>query len=454
MLATMISLALLQAAPAQGPRTLRAGAGEAFASPAAALAAARPGDTVRIAAGVHRGALLVDRPVVVIGEPGAVLDGGGRGSTVTITADSVELAGLVIRHSGRSLDHDDAAVKVVRAHGCRLAGNRIERSLHGIYLLEADGATVSGNTITGDAALAEARRGNGIHLFNAHGNRIERNAIRLTRDGIYFAGANRNLMLGNEISRVRYGIHYMYSDDNEFRANRLTRNAAGAAIMSSRRILFRDNVFAEHVGYRAYGILLQSAEEVVAERNRIEGNLVGLFVDASNGGTFRGNTIAGNGIGIDLTASAERNLFAGNAVAANRTPVRKLMGSGENRWEEDGQGNYWADPAVFDLDGDGIGERRYLAGDAFSTLAAERPVLEVFSGTPAARALAWAEEAFPVFGAPRVEDPRPLARPPVDGPPAREPSAPRRTDGAAPLLLSSLALAAAARRRPHGPHGR
>ena len=454
MLAAVVLLAALQLPDAQGPRTLRAGAGQAYATPAAALAAARPGDTVSVAAGTYAGPLAVDRRVVLRGEAGAVLDGGGRGTVVLVTADSAEVHGFTVTRGGRSLDSDDAAIKLVRTTGVVVRGNRIGRSLHGVYLLGAKESLVASNVIHGDTALDEARRGNGVHLFDAHGNRVEGNVIRRSRDGIYFAGANGNLMLRNDIAHVRYGIHYMYSDDNEFRGNRLRRNAAGAAIMTSRRITLRDNTFAEHVGYRAYGILLQSAEDVVAEGNRIEGNLVGMFLDASVRNVFRRNAIVGNGIGIDLTASAEDNRFAGNAVAGNRIPVRRLMGAGANEWAEDGRGNWWGDPAVFDLDGDGIGERPYRAGDAFATLAAERPVLEVWAGTPAARALAWAEEAFPVFAAPRVEDPRPLAAAPAgllrpgearDASPAPRAASPAPAVLSIPLIL--LALLARARRR-------
>ena len=74
-----------------------------------------------------------------------------------------------------------------------------------------------------------------------------------------------------------------------------------------------------------------------------------------------------------------------------------------------GRGNDWGDPAVFDLDRDGTGDRPYRVGDPFQTLAASRPALEVYSGTLAARALAWAEEAFPVFAVPRVIDSAPIA---------------------------------------------
>jgi nitrous oxidase accessory protein len=394
------------------PRVLRVGPAEAYASPAAALAAARAGDTVRVGAGVYRGGLVVDRKVTLLGEPGAVLDGAGRGTVVMVEADSVELRGFLIRESGRSLDRDEAAIKVVRSVGVRVVGNRIEDALHGIYLLEAEGMVIEGNEIMGDSRLLEARRGNGIHLFNSRGNRIEGNTIRGARDGIYFSFASHNQVLENEVTGTRYGLHYMYSDDNIFHGNRFTRNAAGAAIMFSKRLVFRENLFAEHLGYRAYGVLLQTSEGVVAERNRIEGNLVGIFFDNSVGNLFRENLVVGNGTGIDMLTSAEDNTFTENLIIQNRTAVRTARGGGKNSWAHEGRGNYWGERGVFDLDGDGIGDRPYRVGDTFETLAAVRPVLAIFAGTPAALALSWAEEAFPVFGLPRVEDPAPLVRAP------------------------------------------
>lgn len=393
-------------------RVLHVGPDAAYPSPAAALAAARPGDTVRVGAGVYLGGFVVDRSVTLIGERGAVLDGEGRGTVVTIAADSVELRGFVIRESGRSLDRDEAAVKVVRSVGSRVVENRIEDALHGIYLQEARETVVAGNEIVGDPRLVEARRGNGIHLFNSRGNRLEGNLVRGARDGIYFSFSSANSVLDNTVLGTRYGLHYMYSDDNLFQGNHFRRNAAGAAIMFSKRLVFRENHFTEHVGYRAYGVLLQTSEAIVAERNRIEGNLVGIFFDNSIGNLFRENLVLGNGTGIDMLTSAEGNTFTENVIVGNRTAVRTARGGGENAWAAAGRGNYWGDRGIYDLDGDGIGDRPYRVGDPFSALAALRPVLEIFTGTPAAVALSWAEQAFPVFGLPRVEDPAPLLRVP------------------------------------------
>jgi nitrous oxidase accessory protein len=398
--------------PTRAPGKLEVGRDKAYTTVADAVGAAVAGDTIVVGAGVYQGPLVVDRSVVLLGEPGAILDGGGRGIVVTLAADSIELRGFVIRESGRSLDRDDAAIRVSRGVGCRIIANRIEESLHGIYLLEARGTVIEDNEIQGDAGLVEARRGNGIHLFNSRSNRIVGNRVRGTRDGIYFSFATDNRVSDNEVSGTRYGLHYMYSDDNVFSGNHFTRNAAGAAIMFSKRLIFRENVFAEHIGYRAYGVLLQTSEAVVAERNRIEGNLVGIFFDNTIGGTFRENLVAGNGTGIEMLTSAEGNTFTENLISGNRTAVRTARGGGENAWSKDGRGNYWGDRGIYDLDGDGIGDRPYRVGDPFATLAGLRPVLEIFAGTPAALALSWAEQAFPVFGLPRVEDPAPLVRVP------------------------------------------
>ncbi|HEX6966038.1 MAG TPA: nitrous oxide reductase family maturation protein NosD [Gemmatimonadaceae bacterium] len=409
--------------------TLLVGPGMPYVTPAAALDGAARGDTVLVAAGVYHGALTVHRPVVLIGEAGATIEGDTRtGTVLTVDADSVVVRGLTVRGSGRALDHDDAGVKLVRCTGCRVEALRIEQSLHGIYLLESDHAIVRDNIITGTSALPEAQRGNGIHLFHSTANRLEHNTITGTRDGIYFSFASDNDVAGNTVTGVRYGLHYMYSDDNRFVGNRFEHNAAGAAVMFSNHITFRENTFAHHVGYRAYGILLQTVEEVVAQGNRIEGNLVGVFVDGVVTSTFCGNVIAGNGIGIDLHES-DGNRFAGNTIVDNRVPVRRARGTGDDAWAVNGRGNYWGDRAVFDLDGDGVGDRPYHAGDAFATLSAPRPVLELFSGTLAARALSWAEEALPVFdlSAVRVEDPAPLMHPPEDAPCAGNSASSRAT---------------------------
>ncbi len=396
-------LAVSAAAHAQAAR----GAAEEY-SLANVLRSAHEGDTIIVPSGWHRGLFIIDRRMTVRGAPGAILDGEGKGTVVTVRADSVVLSTLRVTGSGMSLDRDEAAVRIEWCSGCVAEGLTIDRPLHGIYLAETNGVRVANNIITGDSTVPEARRGNGIHLFNTKLTRVTKNEVRSTRDGIYFSFASETLVDSNTITGVRYGLHYMYSNDNTFVANAISRNAAGAAIMFSDRIVLRDNVFADHLGYRAYGLLLQTTSDVLAEGNKFRGNLIGLFIDNSQRATIRDNEITENGIGIDLLPSAHDNTLVGNWIVRNRIPVRISRGNGRSTWSVDGRGNYWDVSSVFDLNGDGVGDKPLRVGDAFATLSQSRPALELFAGTPAARALSWAEEALPAFTTLRVVDPAPL----------------------------------------------
>ena len=126
---------------------------------AQALKRVQAGDTVVLAGGVHRGPLVIDRPVTLIGEPGTVLDGGGKGDAIRITAAGVTLSGFAVRRSGMDLGSDDAAIRV-KANDVVIAGMVITESLHGIYVQDAAFVTLRDNRITGDAAIREADRGN------------------------------------------------------------------------------------------------------------------------------------------------------------------------------------------------------------------------------------------------------------------------------------------------------
>ena len=395
------------------PRTLHVGPDAEFSTPVSALSSSVAGDTIRVARGVYVGDLAVARRVTLIGEPGAVLEGDGKGTVVTLAAAGSQIHGFSIRGGGRSLDADDAAVKLVRCHECAVRDNVIPAALHGIYVLESSRAVVSRNEIEGDPNLGAARRGNGIHIYNSAGAEISGNRIRETRDGVYFSFATDAVVAGNEVGEVRYGLHYMYSDGNRFERNVFRSNMAGAALMFSDSIVFRGNTFSGHVGIGAYGILLQTVRAVNAEANVFAGNRVGIHLDNSQDGRFARNLVIANGVGFDLLSSAERNVFTENEIRGNRLAARQAPGSVGNAWSEAGRGNYWASPDVFDLGGDGIGERPFPVGDPFSLLAARRPVLEPFVGTPAAGALSWAEQAFPVFDLSRAVDPAPLARSPL-----------------------------------------
>jgi nitrous oxidase accessory protein len=426
--------------------TVRVAAGEAGAL-ARAVAAARAGSVVVAGAGPHAGPLTLDRPLTLLGAPGAVLRGPGAGTVVIVTAPGVRLAGLTIEHGGADTDRDDAGVKVA-APDAVLEDLDIRDVHHGIYLLEAPRAVIRRVRIQGRAGRDANARGDGIHFFWSPLAVAEQVEIADVRDGLFFQYSDSTLVRGTSVTRSRYGLHYMFSNGNRFEGNRFTHCTAGSSIMNSRDVVARDNVFAWNRGVAASGLLLQSVQGTVLEGNAFVGNATGLYVDGAVGGVLRDNLVADNFVGLQLFPSSRGNRITGNHLVRNSYAA--TGSAADSRLCVDGRGNRWDDDRGWDLDRDGVHDAPYSPATPLTEVSRERPALRLFLHSPAAAVLAWAERTLPVFTLQAVVDSCPLAAtdaavPPLPALPpvgAGPPRAGRLAAGSLVLLgLAGLALA-------------
>ncbi len=394
------------------------------------LDAAAPNDTIQVEASVHLGALVINKPLTLVGEKGAEIRGPGVGKVVTIAADDVTLSGLRITGSGLNLSDDDAAV-FVTGNRATIERNTIADSLHGIYLKKVSGARLLENRIEGktaikpstepvekglgqsaencDTTLLANQRGNGIHQWSCEGNLIRGNDISETRDGIYFSFTNNSRVENNLVHQTRYGLHYMYSDGNVFENNTFTGNAAGAAIMYSKGLTVRGNHFVNNRGHRAYGLIVQSTDRSRFEGNEFEHNAVGLSFNQCNGNQVIANRVRHNYIGLKFGSNSDDNHFTENIFAHNLHPVETgvLLGSGD-KWAVDGVGNYWDGAVPLDLNLDGVGDLPHRELDLFGVLRRDFPPIAFLSDSPAVKLLQFANERATIPGASSIEDPAPL----------------------------------------------
>jgi len=392
--------------------------------------AAAPGETIRVESGVHAGSITIKKSLTLIGEPGAEIRGNGSGKVVTVAADDVTLRGLRITGSGLQLSDDDAGVFVI-ANRAKIEDCTIADSLHGVYLKKVSGAQILNNRIEGkttlaastepvekgigqsaencDTTLAANRRGNGIHQWNCEGNLIRGNEISDTRDGIYFSFTNNSRVENNLIHRVRYGLHYMYSDGNIFENNTFTENAAGAAIMFSKNIIVRGNRFVSNRGYRAYGLIFQSADNSRLQQNEISENAVGLSFNQCNQNEVTGNRVTRNYIGLRFGSNSDGNRFTQNIFLGNLHPIETgasdVSGS---LWAVHGVGNLWDTEFELDLDRDGISDLPHRELDLFGILRRDFPAIAFLSASPAVKLLRFANERAVIPGMSSIEDPAPL----------------------------------------------
>ncbi|MFN0156868.1 MAG: nitrous oxide reductase family maturation protein NosD [Bacteroidota bacterium] len=375
-----------------------------------AIMSSKPGDTLLIPSGTHVGNLLIDKRLVLKGIDSPVIRGEGSGSVITITADSCVLEGVVVEHSGTMLVNEDAGI-LIKSNGNRVEGNELRDVLFGVYLYQAEHNIVTNNHIVGRAQLELGERGSGIHIWNSNLNTFLGNTITDVRDGFYIQNASHLHIEGNEAFNVRYGLHYMYADSNVFLKNRFHDNVAGAAIMYSRGITMRGNVFMHNRGFASFGILFQDCHGLVADSNIISDNVVGMFFEASTDNQFRHNIIAQNDVALQMFQNSINNTFAANNFIDNINPLTIVGKRTETHWHENGRGNYWTQYEGYDLDGDGVGDVPMKIQDVFNYLEGRNANTRLYLYSPASQALAVAAKAFPILELTDEVDLYPLMHP-------------------------------------------
>ena len=463
------------------------------------IEAAPAGATIVVPAGSYRVHLVIDRPITLVADGEVLLDGGGRGTVLTITAADVTVRGFRVSHTGGQVE-EAAGIKTVDADRATIEGNRIEDSFTGIAVNGGSGVRIVGNELvgsgqvlsdaghairfaatgpTGDPAASSPAadphaghgtgagpggQGDGIMLWNVSGALIRENLIRDVRDGVYLNYADDVLLDGNRIERSRYAVHAMFGSTITVFGNEVRDNLSGLVFMNTSAVLAGRNVIVDgRSPGTGFGIVVKDVNTIRLAENLIARNRVGLQAEGTVNrlnaeAVVASNRFEANDVGVALMPSADL-VFGGNIFDANLTQVMSL-GIGVERhnfWTYQGVGNTWSDYGGYDIAGDGIGDVAYRSGGVDDLLVTADPALAALRTSPAMTVLAtsqaiWGADRPPVVrdDSPRIHQVGAAAAPRADPMPGEHASELAgvlwRLGGLALLLPALLGLAAPWRR--------
>lgn len=384
-----------------------AGARELALPAGAALPELAPGDVVLLGAGVHPGPWVVETADVVLrAAPGAVLDGGGVGSALTLRAPGVRVEGLTIVGVGPTADlyAPDAAVAAFGCHGCALEGLRVPEAVTAVRVEDARDVRVRDLDAVGDG------RGPGVTAFETPGLAVSGGRLVGFLDGLYLERADGARVEGVAVERsVRYGLHVMFTVGVALVGNRVVDGGVGSAVMYGRDARVEGNLLAGHRAPMAFGLLLQEERGARVIGNEVRGNAVGLLLVAAPDARVEGGSVVGNGVGALLqrppvagldgsTLAIAGATFAGNAAdVAVDDPAAAL----------ELRGNAYDRAPRLDLDRDGVVDVPFVATSAFAARAARQPDLALLAHGPGIALWGRLEAAVPGVRAAAFADPEP-----------------------------------------------
>jgi nitrous oxidase accessory protein len=386
------------------------------------LARTPSGGTLTVHPGVYEGALVIDRPVTLVGVGHPVIRGDGTGTVLTIRAAGTTVRDLMIEGSGPGPVDNPAGVSV-EADRVVVKNLHIRDTYTGIWVEGADAQItdndiegrkttavsgqnpapmdhdmaggMSGMTMGAAHGKAQGGRGDGVSLFNAVRPVVAGNTIADVRDGVYLSYGNGTRIECNSVTGSRYAIHSMYGKKVTVAGNRFATNQSGPVMMYGGPVTLEGNVIRDqHSAATGFGVLLLDVGEARVLRNVLVSNRVGVQIEGSVGGSqptaVELNTIALNQVGVGLYPTADASLSQ-NSLVENTIQVLGLGtdgGGGASSWSRGGVGNYWSNYRGFERSGKsvgeiGIGAIPHVEGAAAGRLLAGDPTLLALASSPA-----------------------------------------------------------------------
>jgi nitrous oxidase accessory protein len=357
-----------------------------FANPLQdAIDKAEPGSKLELPAGVYKGNIVINKPLIIDGiNKKAIIEGDGKGTVIRVTSSNVTLKNLSIRKSGAQHERVDAGISLIKVTNTKVINCKLTDVLFGIDMQEAHNCTIEGNYVT-SKPFSLGLRGDAIRLWYSNDNILRKNFVTKSRDFVVWY-SHGNLIAENFGEYCRYSLHFMYTGKNIVKNNSYEHNSVGIFFMYSRDTIATGNVVKNSLGTTGLGIGLKDASNYTIKDNTMIYCARGLYIDRSpfQPGTknfIENNKLLYNAEAVHFHSLSIDNELRGNTIKGNienvindsyNTKVEK------NLWE----GNYWDNYEGFDKDGDGVGDTPHIERYYADKMWLYKPNVKLFYGSP------------------------------------------------------------------------
>ncbi len=322
------------------------------------------GDRIEVIAGTYFEHLKINKTISLVGENRltTIIDGGGTGALVNISANSVNISGFTIRDWGLFWMN------------------------YGILLNNVNNSVIKDNILFSSSQK-------GIYLINSNQNIIEFNRVTDVYSGIDLESSSNNSIGFNDVWRNDYGIwmwnscknndvYYNNISDSTWQALRLSWKAENNTVHENNLT---------NSGEDGLFISVDAKYNEVYNNNITENNDYGIHMWGCISNNITDNNISDNGYGFYIKEQSRYNNIFANNISDNiygfyieNAPYENLIyhnniinnteqayDFGTNIWNASypSGGNYWSDYTGVDLNStaaqnvpppDGIGDTPYV----------------------------------------------------------------------------------------------
>jgi len=316
---TALSIMLLTVSASAATLTVDDSGGADYTMIQDAINNASAGDTIEVYSGTYNENVIVFKQLTLRGLGMPVVNAGGSGSAITLSADGITLVGFTATGGGY---YPEAGI-MVSSNNTTLTGNNVSSNrAYGIY----QSPYTSSNKLTGNNA---SNNYIGIRLSPyTSSNNLSANFVSSNSGiGIYLSDSGNNNLSDNIMlnNRLNFGVDGW--DNSHFNNNIDTSNTVdGKPIYYLQNVLDRVYDASANVG-TFYCI---NCNNITVRDSNLTNNLHGVFFWNTSNSIIENVETSSNYDGIYLAAYSKNNMLSTNFVSSNDFFGIALINSGSN----------------------------------------------------------------------------------------------------------------------------